>query len=162
MTLAIRMPAWSRETILLRNGKPADFKVKDGYAYLSGHFAEGDEIAVTLDMSARKVFPSEKVSADSARVAFTRGPLVYCAEGADNAGDVLSLRVRKDTPMEAHPTDALGGVVTLRLEGWRTHGDGTLYSYERPQAEPCDITLIPYYAWANRGLNEMRVWLPEA
>ena len=24
-----------------------------------------------------------------------------------------------------------------------------------------DISLIPYYAWGNRKLNKMRVWLPE-
>ncbi|OZG62196.1 hypothetical protein BLEM_0742 [Bifidobacterium lemurum] len=28
-----------------------------------------------------------------------------------------------------------------------------------PDRQPVDITLIPYFAWANRGLSEMRVWL---
>ena len=23
------------------------------------------------------------------------------------------------------------------------------------------LTAIPYYAWANRGENQMRVWMPE-
>jgi DUF1680 family protein len=25
--------------------------------------------------------------------------------------------------------------------------------------EPVDVTLVPYYAWANRGLGAMTVWL---
>jgi hypothetical protein len=28
-------------------------------------------------------------------------------------------------------------------------------------ATPIPLTLIPYYAWANRGPSAMRVWLPE-
>jgi DUF1680 family protein len=28
------------------------------------------------------------------------------------------------------------------------------------QAETKKITAIPYYTWANRGQNEMQVWLP--
>lgn len=161
-TLAIRLPVWSGETTILYHGQPATYIAKDGYAMLTRDFADGDEIAVSLDMSVRRVFPSQHISADSARVAFTRGPLVYCAEGADNAGDVLGLRVERDAPVEAVAIDALGGVVALHVKGQRLLSSSALYTYERPQAEPCDITLIPYYAWGNRGLNEMRVWLPEA
>ena len=28
--------------------------------------------------------------------------------------------------------------------------------------ESADITLVPYFAWGNRGVGEMRVWLPTA
>jgi DUF1680 family protein len=28
------------------------------------------------------------------------------------------------------------------------------------QTEKKKITAIPYYTWANRGKNEMQVWLP--
>jgi DUF1680 family protein len=36
-----------------------------------------------------------------------------------------------------------------------------LYREYRPQStETMKITLIPYYAWDNRGLSEMTVWLP--
>ena len=31
-----------------------------------------------------------------------------------------------------------------------------------PTTDSVDITLIPYYAWSNRGLSTMRVWLPLA
>jgi len=161
-TLAIRLPAWSRETTLHTNGQPATYAVKDGFALLTREFADGDEIAVSLDMSVRRVFPSQHIAADSARVAFTRGPLVYCAEGVDNADDVLGLRVERETPVSTLAMNALGDIVALQVKGYRLRDKGALYAYDRPQAEPCDITLIPYYAWGNRGLNEMRVWLPEA
>jgi DUF1680 family protein len=28
--------------------------------------------------------------------------------------------------------------------------------------EPVSLTAIPYFAWANRGLGAMRVWIPRA
>ncbi|MEO3749550.1 beta-L-arabinofuranosidase domain-containing protein [Streptomyces sp. B6B3] len=31
---------------------------------------------------------------------------------------------------------------------------------ERPAGERVTLTAIPYYAWANRGISSMRVWLP--
>ncbi len=38
--------------------------------------------------------------------------------------------------------------------------DFTLYDAARPiQTEPATLTWIPYYAWANRSLGEMRVWV---
>jgi len=62
--------------------------------------------------------------------------------------------------------DLLGGVVKLqgqarRLRDAPDNGGGGLY---RPagaeQEEDLEITLIPYYAWNNRGISEMTVWLP--
>jgi len=29
-----------------------------------------------------------------------------------------------------------------------------------PSRKPVPLTAIPYYAWANRGANAMRVWIP--
>ena len=35
-----------------------------------------------------------------------------------------------------------------------------LYSdYTEPLYEETEVTLIPYFAWANRGENEMSVWI---
>jgi hypothetical protein len=38
-------------------------------------------------------------------------------------------------------------------------GGSSLYSEEPYRTVPCEITLVPYYAWNNRGPGEMRVWL---
>jgi len=29
-----------------------------------------------------------------------------------------------------------------------------------PADQPVKITAVPYFAWANRGIGPMRVWLP--
>ena len=54
----------------------------------------------------------------------------------------------------------------ITADGYRTHEGRSLsstgnYSMIKPEKKPCRITAIPYYTWGNRGLNQMRVWLPE-
>lgn len=37
-----------------------------------------------------------------------------------------------------------------------------LYALDRaPEYAPITIRMIPYYAWANRSVGEMRVWIRE-
>lgn len=165
-TLAFHIPAWSQNTTLTLNGEALDLAscLRDGYAYVTGSFKEGDKICVSLDMTPYKVYASSKVPADTGCVAVQRGPVVYCAEGVDNEGDVLSLSLKADgsiTEKEYDP-QLLGGVVPLTAEGWKVRPTQELYSRQRPQREPVEIKLVPYYTWGNRGENQMRVWLPES
>lgn len=161
LTLAVRLPAWSDSTSITRNGNPAEYEVANGYAYLQGSFTDQDDIVVTLDMSAKRVYSSMKVSANSGKVAFMRGPLVYCAEGNDNADNVIDLVIDQHSPVTEHPEIEHDGMPTLSVGGWHMHDNGKLYSFDSPTSMPCDITLIPYYTWGNRGLHSMRVWMPQ-
>ena len=163
MTLALRIPAWSGNTVISLNGSPAEYEIKNGYAYLHGKFGSEDVVTVELDMSVRKIYTSNKVSANTGKTAVERGPLIYCAEGVDNEGDVLSLSLKKDGEITVgeYLPDKLCGIRELYAEGYRENVSDNLYSYEAPSAKECQFTLIPYYAWGNRGLNQMRVWIPE-
>ena len=49
----------------------------------------------------------------------------------------------------------------IHLPGYRMESSDALYSEERPKRTDVTLTAIPYYAWANRGENQMRVWMPE-
>ena len=55
----------------------------------------------------------------------------------------------------------LEGNVLIHLPGYRMESSDALYSEERPKRTDVTLTAIPYYAWANRGENQMRVWMPE-
>ena len=54
----------------------------------------------------------------------------------------------------------------LRAQGVRElpdESESTLYhGYRKPKTEPVSLRFIPYYAWANRGENEMTVWVRSA
>jgi DUF1680 family protein len=100
----------------------------------------------------------------------SRGPLLYCIEGADNPGfdprDVV-LPTDTDFSVEFRP-DLLGGVAVLsaRVEAL-TPGESwedRLYRTRRDRGESrradvVELKAVPYYAWANREPGAMRVWL---
>ena len=90
-----------------------------------------------------------------------RGPLVYCAEGLDHEGDVIGLRVKRGAVAQIRHSDRLEGIEEILLDGFREKPGDTLYSPHRPETEAHTLTLVPYYAWGNRGLTQMRVWIPE-
>ncbi|MCD7725386.1 MAG: glycoside hydrolase family 127 protein [Clostridiales bacterium] len=163
VSLAIRIPAWSREATILVNGRPVQCAVQDGYAYLQGSFSAGDVVAAEFDLSVRRVYTSNKVSANTGKTAIQRGPLIYCIEGVDNENDILSVSLKKDGAIRVseYLPDKLCGICELYAEGYRETVSDDLYSFEAPSAEECQVTLVPYYTWGNRGLNQMRVWIPE-
>jgi DUF1680 family protein len=74
------------------------------------------------------------VSQLQGRVALQRGPLLYCAEGVDNSGNMDVVLAADPQFRDDYRADVLGGVVTLV---GRTQDGGTLRA-------------VPYYAWDNR------------
>lgn len=160
--LAVRIPGWSGKHSLTVNGQKAEGAVAKGYAYIDSVKA-GDTVVLELDSAVRHVYASTKVAEDTGFVALQRGPLVYCVEGADNGEDVLSLSIAENGEITAQPFEQklLSGTVRLTVQGYRTEFADTLYTTEKPERKACDITAVPYYTWGNRGMHQMRVWLPE-
>ena len=65
---------------------------------------------------------------------------------------------------EAQTQPELAAAAALRAPGWtRAPADFALYAPANAPAlkgaQPIELTLIPYYAWANRGAGQMQVWL---
>ncbi len=159
--LAIRLPGWSTCTRIAVNGAEAVLAPVDGYQYLT--VCDGDEVVLQLDDGVRTVYASTKVPQLTGKVALGRGPLVYCFEGVDNGGDVLSLALKRGGNIVASEYDAelLSGVVTLTADAVRRIDDSDLYTTTPPAEQNCTATAVPYYTWANRGENQMRVWMDE-
>ena len=66
-------------------------------------------------MQVRRVIASDKLEEDASKVTLQRGPVVFCAEWADNQGRVtnLVLAARTGFNREFKP-DLLNGVMVLR------------------------------------------------
>jgi DUF1680 family protein len=91
-------------------------------------------------------------------VALERGPIVYCAEGVDNGGQVFNIVLPDDVKLAAeYRRDMLGGVTVIvgKARGLYSSADGK--SVETREQE---FVAIPYYAWSHRDTGEMLVWLP--
>lgn len=160
--LAIRLPNWSKNNVIKLNGSEINAEVNNGYAY-TDVLKSGDTVELVLDDSVKRIYTSTKVAKNTGCCALQRGPLVYCFEGTDNGGNVLSLSLLENGSIEANEYDKtlLCGTVTLTADGYKTESTPSLYAMEKPKATPMKLTAIPYYTWGNRGKSQMRVWLPE-
>ncbi|MCM1044943.1 MAG: glycoside hydrolase family 127 protein [Candidatus Gastranaerophilales bacterium] len=140
--------------------------LEKGYLYLTGAWQDGDEIALDLKMEVKCLQAHTKVREEIGKVAFVRGPICYCMEEADNGKDLHLCNVDMSAlrDIAAEPDETLGHIMyILRVPGERRQTSGeeaALYQpYKPPVRRKTTLTLIPYYAWANRGEGEMRVWI---
>jgi uncharacterized protein len=165
MAVHLRLPGWARgepvasdlyrylgdtppPSVQMRvNGEPLPVNVENGFAVLRRAWQSGDVIELDLPMPVRRVVAHPAVKDLAGQVAVERGPVVFCVEGVDHDGRVLDLAL----PDEARLTPGFdrafaGGVTVLRGEA-------------RRGGQAVALRLIPYFAWANRGITEMTVWM---
>lgn len=162
--LALRIPGWCGAYHFRLNGDALAPAVEDGYAIFDRVWQPGDSIGIDFDMPVRLMAAHPCVRENAGMLAVTRGPLVYCLEEKDNGPQLQLLRIREDAAFsETFESELLGGVTLLRAMGERLAEqwpEGQLYRpAARERGEPQELVFIPYYAWANRGEGEMRVWL---
>lgn len=161
-TIALRIPGWCRNWKLTRGGKPAEFTMQDGYAYLSGAWKDGDTLELSLDMPVERMEANPLVREDMGKQAVMRGPLVYCLEEIDNGACLHEILLPKEAKFTTHrEDDLLGGVVVIESDGLRLQDNGnSLYRFaSEKQWKPVSLRWVPYYAWNNRGVGEMTVWV---
>ncbi len=135
------------------NGKSVAPRTEKGYAVIEREWREGDQVEYGLPMSVRKIVARKEVRDDLNKLCLERGPIVFCAEEADNGASVRALAIRRTAAFKAafHP-DLLNGVVVLS-------GEASSTGHENSAGHP--LTAIPYYAWSNRGAGAMTVWFRE-
>ena len=159
--LCLRIPGWANTYSIKLNGESIDAAVEHGYARIEREFKDGDVIELSLPMQPRRVYANPHVRADIGKVAIMRGPVVYCLEQVDNGALVEALCLARNAELsEAAQPDKLGGIIEIHASGKRlVSSSDALYSDEAPALEDAELTFIPYYTWANRGENEMTVFV---
>lgn len=150
VTLRLRKPYWCEKTFS---------NEKDGYLLYEGIF-ENETITVDFAPTLRKVYPHPYVSETQGKVCLSFGPLVLCAESIDNP-HLRSVCVGDLTQATVDIQNGSPSVLTATLPTVYKHPATTLYAYHKPALENTVLTLIPYFAWANRGEFDMKVWFPE-
>ncbi len=68
------------------NGREVDATPARGFATIDRVWQPGDTVELHLPMPIHYSTALKQVEANRDRIALTRGPLVYCAEEADNGG----------------------------------------------------------------------------
>ena len=180
--LLIRIPGWARNQVVPSdlyqfadketpsysvtvNGKTveADLSANKGYLPVK-NIRKGDVVRIHFDMPVRTVIANQKVADDKSKVAVERGPLVYCAEAADNNGEpVLRAVMGKKPTFNVVDNYSIQNTETKNAQAFtvkaiKTEGQILNDNADGISLKNCTLTLIPYYAWNHRGANQMNVW----
>ena len=95
-----------------------------------------------------------------------QGAAMSCLESVDNGSNLPLLSVDSTADARTEEITIAGEAVpSLVIPGFReiSSAQGQLYvPYTPPKRESVALRFIPYYTWANRGENEMSVWVREA
>jgi uncharacterized protein len=168
-TLSLRIPAWSETTRIGLPGEPTEpAPVENGYARIARAWKPGDVVELDLAMAPRLTEGHPWIESTRGCVAIERGPLVYCLEQVDQQAPVYDLEIDPSAPLTASwEPELLDGVTVVRGRGFkidRSAWEGRLYrpfaAGAAPAKQPVELTAVPVYAWANRGPNAMKVWIP--
>jgi DUF1680 family protein len=155
-TVKFRVPSWSRNEVLPSdlyayedsyqskptftiNGEKVETTINDGYFEVTRHWKADDNIEINFPMEVRTVKANEQVEEDRGKLSLEYGPIVYAVEEVDNP-NFENISVTAYDEFTVQKEDILEGVNTISNE---------------------NLKAIPYYAWSNRGVNKMKVWLPK-
>ena len=165
-SIRMHIPGWSTDAQLKLNGQP----ILAEALREPRKWKKGDVIELNLPMRPRLMEANPLVEEAKNEIAVMRGPIVYCLEGQDISGNhrINDIAIPADVQfteskvtIEGHEMIALEADVPLvNKDSWR---NDELYRELRPvKNEKVHIRLIPYYAWDNRGIQDMSLWLPLA
>jgi uncharacterized protein len=174
VTLKLRIPGWTHagQPSLTVDGAAWSGRLAPGtYADVTRVWRSGDTLDLDLAFKPELWQANPLVDDTLGQVAVKCGPLVYCAESNDlPAGirleDVAIELGKAPRPFTRTPETIAGQpLVALTTPAVAVvRPDWTKNELYRDAAEvrlePFPLTLIPYFAWDNRGDTEMTVWLP--
>lgn len=172
--MSLRIPGWCQNFRIKVNGRPVNGDSQKGYMRLERQWKTGDSVEADFAMPASFMEADPRVDGVRGCVAIQRGPIVYCLEEQDQPRGVNLLDVSIDPAQELTSqwqNDLLDGVMTLEATGYQTsrsswQDQGGLYRpwirqhQDQHVERKIKLVAIPYYAWGNRGLKSMRVWIP--
>ena len=165
--VVLRIPGWSRGATLAVNGESATpEEIVPGYVAMTRRWETGDELVLSIPMPVKLIEAHPRAEHCRNQVVVMRGPVLYCLESTDlpdgvNFDNVL---VPSDIDLAVAPTEMPYGTLALAGRGYArmtAAWDGGLYrEFTNDQLQEIPVRLVPYYAWANRGIASMSVWLP--
>ena len=179
-TLALRIPGWctSYQVSLLGaahnpiSGSEAitgldasEYTIKNGYLYITRTWDASETLTLDFPMEIQVWNANPNVREDIGRAAVTRGPITYCLEEADNGRDLHLLTLDWNAPAQVRDFTVCGEPVKeILMQGFKEDKEKEapqrLYRpVQAAEKSPVTLHFIPYYTWANRGENEMSVWV---
>lgn len=157
-SIKLRVPGWARNEVLSGdlysylkpstkkinvtvNGEKVAVQENEGYVTIKRNWEKNDQIELDFPMEVKEVITNSKVLENKNKIALEVGPIVYAIEEIDNPQNFENITIDKNEVFEVKKeNDLLEGVNTIQTK---------------------NMTAIPYYAWSNRGIGKMKVWIKE-
>jgi DUF1680 family protein len=166
--LRLRIPGWAEHPVLTINGQVSHEQLAPGsYIELRRGWKAGDVVDLQLPMPVVLMESHPLVEETRNQLAVMRGPLVYCLEDKDLPTGVAieNVCIERGAKWQVrHVGNLLHGVTVLETQARVLSRTKDATALHRPvptlHADTILLRLIPYYAWCNRGVSEMTVWLP--
>ncbi|TRX57991.1 glycoside hydrolase family 127 protein [Thalassomonas sp. M1454] len=164
--IALRVPGWATGAQISVNGEALNIDTTPAtYALVNRKWQQGDVIVIDIPMEATFIEGHPRIEEVRNQVAVKRGPVVYCIESPDlpDSTSILDVYISGDTQLETnHQSNLMGGITTIGADLMvRTDTPDKMYnSLAKPSWQNVATQLVPYFAWSNRGLAEMTVFMP--
>jgi DUF1680 family protein len=142
LKIRLRIPSYAKNFSIAVNGTPFSPVNRDSFAILEREWKTGDVISLDLEITPFLVAAHPYVKDDEGKVALQYGPLLYCIEEADN--NMAGIVIPEHWHFEKEESKNFPGIIEIVFED-------TLYR---------KVRAVPYYAWGNRTMGKMEVWLP--
>jgi DUF1680 family protein len=174
-TVKLRIPYWARnkavpgdlykyevdypvDIVIMVNDEKIQCQPDMEYVSITRKWQKGDRIELSFPMQVKRVVSNPMVKDNLNKVAIEYGPLVFCAEEADNQSVIDNLFITTSGIFQPEfRNDLLGGILVINGEVKTAVGKAVKVA----QTDQYPLTLIPYYTWSNRGAGKMKIWLPE-
>jgi len=175
-TLKFRIPGWANGNIfptdlysakmvtemgdfIKINGKNVpgnEIKISDQYIVVEKIWQKGDVVELNFPMETYQIASNTKIKSNQNLLSVQRGPVMYCAEFADNNGKTSNIVIPELSNFKYnYEPEILKGVGTLKTEAKVLKVEANAVNTETKI-----VKLIPYYARSNRGSGEMKIWFP--
>lgn len=143
--LNVRIPGWCNQFEIKVNGKNMVAQnPENGYIKINRTWNAEDKVTLHLEMPVEVIAADYRVKENVGKRAIQRGPIVYCAEQADQKNTDLNKIVLDKT-------------TTFKIKNASGKLDGMTLVQSKTEKEK--LTFIPYFSWNNREPGKMKVWV---
>ena len=158
LTLRIRIPGWSKQSVLIINGEPITKVIPGQYAEVRRIWKTGDSISVVLDMRGRLIHLGKLPES----IAIVRGPIVLARDarlGGPNVDATIKPVTDNDGYFKLEPAGVNQNGIWMEFKA-----PFMLESHKEEANKPISLLLCDYASAGNTNDESswFRVWFPQS
>jgi len=160
--IRFRIPEWADDVETDIPGLEQEAEFDSGYIVVRKLWKPGDVAKFNIELKPKWTAADPRVRDNLGRVALSYGPMIYAAEQHDNDYAPQLFAADLDAEIVVEKSKKLEGVTMLTVEGVResdAFADQLYSAADSVDYVETTAKFIPYYAWCNRGPNNMQVWV---